>query len=94
MREPRYPLPRVVSVSKAARVPPRAPRTGRGGQRAVGSVFLGAFRAGVRWSPDERAGARRGRAGDARTGAEAPRPRESPGVRTCSRVVLLPRLRQ
>ncbi|KAK4348287.1 hypothetical protein RND71_034626 [Anisodus tanguticus] len=44
MREPRYPLPRVVFVSEAAHVRPRAGR----GRRAVDSVFLGAFRAGVR----------------------------------------------
>lgn len=50
MREPRYPLPRVVLVSKEAQVLPGTPRTGRGRQ-AIILVFLGAFRAGVRYSP-------------------------------------------
>ena len=32
MREPRYPLPRVVCVNRAARFPPHYPRTGREGE--------------------------------------------------------------
>lgn len=44
---------------REAQVPPRAPRTGRGGQ-AFDLVFLGAFRAGVRWSPGTHASARAG----------------------------------
>lgn len=75
MREPRYPLPRVVSVSKEAQVLPRAPRTGLERQ-AVNLVFLGAFRAGVCLSPSEHVSTRRGWEGDARRGAEAPRPRD------------------
>lgn len=69
MREPRYPLPRVVFVSKGAHVLRGTPRTGHRRQ-AVRLVFLGAFRAGVRCfarraprgrTPGKREGAARGR---------------------------------
>ncbi|PHT28915.1 hypothetical protein CQW23_31513 [Capsicum baccatum] len=51
MRERRYPLPRVVFAYRRRTGPPDA-RRGRGvrGRLSI-QVFLGAFRAGVRWSP-------------------------------------------
>ncbi|PHT26247.1 hypothetical protein CQW23_34138 [Capsicum baccatum] len=55
MREPRYPLPRVIFVYRKSTGPPDA-RHGRGtrGRLSI-QVFLGAFRSGVRWSPAARA---------------------------------------
>lgn len=74
MREPRYPLPRVVlTLKEAHRTPhPRTPRTGRekGAGRFV-SVFLGAFRAGVRY-PTRRAGWHAGRGAGPTTGSFRP----------------------
>lgn len=63
MREPRYPLPRVVFSYRRSIGPPDA-RRGRGARGRLSiQVFLGAFRAGVRWSPGARAGARAPRTG-------------------------------
>ncbi|PHT25146.1 hypothetical protein CQW23_35215 [Capsicum baccatum] len=51
MRELRYPLSRVVFVYKRSTVPPDARRGWGAKGRLSIQVFLGAFRAGVRWSP-------------------------------------------
>ncbi|KAM7459741.1 hypothetical protein LguiA_036277 [Lonicera macranthoides] len=53
MREPRYPLPRVVCVSKEARHPPRAPRTGQRGARPFVCCSLARIAPGVRFGVGE-----------------------------------------
>ncbi|PHT25493.1 hypothetical protein CQW23_34881 [Capsicum baccatum] len=54
MREPRYPLLRVVFVYRISTGPPDA-RRGRGARGRLSiRVFLGALRAGVWWSPAAR----------------------------------------
>jgi hypothetical protein len=65
MREPRYPLPRVVLVSVDADAPPGHAANGASGGWQSVLVFLGAFRAGVCFfaRPDAWAGGRRGGAG-------------------------------
>ncbi|PHT27774.1 hypothetical protein CQW23_32638 [Capsicum baccatum] len=76
MREPRYPLPRVVFVYRRSTGPPDA-RRGRGARGRLSiQVFLGAFRTGVRWSP---AGARpSGTGGGARAECRSTPPTQTP----------------
>ncbi|PHT25183.1 hypothetical protein CQW23_35180 [Capsicum baccatum] len=51
MREPIYPLPRVVFIYRRSTGPPDARRRWGARGRLSIQVFLGAFRAGVPWSP-------------------------------------------
>ncbi|PHT28085.1 hypothetical protein CQW23_32309 [Capsicum baccatum] len=63
MREPRYPLPRVIFICRRSTGPPNA-RRGRGtrGRLSI-QVLFGAIRVGVHWSPAVRAPARAPRTG-------------------------------
>ena len=59
MREPRYPLPRVVMTNRRLHGIPRARRVRGGGSVALLFEFLGAFRAGVRCAAGEGSAAQR-----------------------------------
>ncbi|KAK4360139.1 hypothetical protein RND71_019091 [Anisodus tanguticus] len=85
MREPRYPLPRVVFVSKATHVRRARAR----GSAGVDSVFLGAFRAGGLVVSRRAARARAGGGREPHGGGAPPRPRARapPLFQTSSRVV-------
>ncbi|KAL2250091.1 UNVERIFIED_CONTAM: putative uncharacterized protein ART3 [Sesamum indicum] len=72
MREPRYPLPRVVLTFERRPLRPCTP-DGATVRRTLRSVFLGAYRAGGSLARTSSAFARAGGRGD-RTGAFAPRP--------------------
>ncbi|PHT25085.1 hypothetical protein CQW23_35271 [Capsicum baccatum] len=58
MREPRYPLPRVIFIYRRSTGPPDARRGCSARGRLSIQAFLGAFRAGVHWSPTALAGVR------------------------------------
>ncbi|KAL2224077.1 UNVERIFIED_CONTAM: Protein TAR1 [Sesamum indicum] len=73
MREPRYPLPRVVLTFERRPLRPCTPRTGPPCGGPLRSVFLGACRAGGSLARTSSAFARAGGRGD-RTGAFAPAP--------------------
>ncbi|PHT26459.1 hypothetical protein CQW23_33933 [Capsicum baccatum] len=79
MREPRYPLPRVFFIYRRSTGPPDAPRGwGRRGRLSI-QVFLGAFRAEVRWSPAALAGVRAiGTGGGARAECRSTPPARTP----------------
>ncbi|PHT25762.1 hypothetical protein CQW23_34614 [Capsicum baccatum] len=75
MQESRYPLPRVVFVYRRSTGPPDA-RRGRGMRDRLSiQVFLGTFRARVRWSP---AGARSGDGGGTRAECRSTPPAWTP----------------
>ncbi|PHT25666.1 hypothetical protein CQW23_34710 [Capsicum baccatum] len=79
MREPRYPLPRVIFVYRRSTGPPDARRGWGASSRLSIQVFLGAFRAGVRWSPAALAGVRApGMGGGARTECRSTPPARTP----------------
>ncbi|PHT25435.1 hypothetical protein CQW23_34937 [Capsicum baccatum] len=79
MRDPRYPLSRVVFVYRRS-TGPLDTRHGRGARGRLSiQVFLGAFRAGVRWSPAALAGVRAsGMGGGARAECRSTPPARAP----------------
>ncbi|PHT29705.1 hypothetical protein CQW23_30681 [Capsicum baccatum] len=91
MRDPRYPLSKVVFIYRRSTGPPNA-RRGRGARGRLSiQVFLGAFRTEVRWSPAARAedGGRR-----SCVVPEHPARADSPVVKHVRGVVLLCSFRQ
>ncbi|PHT26160.1 hypothetical protein CQW23_34223 [Capsicum baccatum] len=79
MREPRYPLPRVIFIYRRS-IGPLDARRGWGARGRLSiQVFLGAFRAGVRWSPATLAGVSAlGMGGGARVECRSTTPERTP----------------